>query len=56
MTSASIVFPTPVGAPHFRYRNGTLHAEGVALTGLVEQLGSPLYVYSRAALRAAYEA
>lgn len=56
MTSPFIALPLPVGAPHFSYRNGSLYAEEVALAGLVEQLGSPLYVYSRAALRAAYEA
>lgn len=32
-----------------------LHAEGVALDILAAKLGTPLYVYSRAALRAAYD-
>ncbi len=56
MTDSTSALPTPVGAPHFAYRNGTLYAEDVALPGLAEQLGTPLYVYSRAALRAAYQA
>lgn len=35
---------------HFSYHGGVLHAENVALTTLAKQFGSPLYVYSRAAL------
>ena len=46
----------PCGAPHFHYRNGALHAEGVPLAELAARLGTPLYVYSRAALRAAWDA
>ena len=45
---------TPAGSPHFHYRNGELFAEGVALSTLTEQLGTPLYVYSRAALSTAW--
>lgn len=43
------------GHPHFHYTHGVLHAEGVALDILAAKLGTPLYVYSRAALRAAYD-
>jgi len=46
----------PTGHPHFHYRDGVLHAEDVALDALAQTLGTPLYVYSRAALRAAWEA
>lgn len=35
---------------YFSYQQGTLHAEQVALSSLVEHYGSPLYVYSRRAL------
>ncbi len=49
------VFAEPVGAPWFTYRNGVLHAENVALPELAAKLGTPLYVYSRAALHAAWE-
>ncbi|MFL9924841.1 diaminopimelate decarboxylase [Herbaspirillum lusitanum] len=35
---------------HFSYRNGVLHAEQVSLDALARQYGSPLYVYSKAAL------
>ena len=35
---------------HFSYRNGALHAEQVSLQALAEQFGTPLYVYSKAAL------
>jgi len=42
--------------PAFSYVQGELHVEGVACRALAEQFGSPLYVYSRAALTAAYRA
>jgi len=38
----------------FPRQNGVLHAESVPLTAIAEQFGSPTYVYSRAALEAAY--
>jgi len=40
----------------FHYVDGVLHAEGVSAVSLTEQFGTPLYVYSRAALTSAYEA
>ena len=43
-------------APHFQFKNNTLHAEGVSLKQLAETYGTPLYVYSREALRDAWEA
>lgn len=45
---------TPAGSPHFHYQQGELYAEGVALSALAQQLGTPLYVYSRAALASAW--
>lgn len=47
---------TPAGHPHFHYRNGELYAEGVPLARLATELGTPLYVYSRAALASAWQA
>jgi len=44
-----------VGHPHFHYHQNILHAEGVALDALARELGTPLYVYSRSALRAAWQ-
>ena len=35
---------------HFQLKNGTLHAEGVPLTRIAEDVGTPVYVYSRATL------
>lgn len=35
---------------HFDYRDGHLHAEGVALDTLAEAVGTPFYVYSTATL------
>jgi diaminopimelate decarboxylase len=39
---------------HFALRDGLLHAEGVPLDTIAAQYGTPCYVYSRAALTAAY--
>lgn len=36
----------------FEYRNGEMHAEGVALATLAQQVGTPFYCYSAASLRA----
>ena len=38
----------------FQYRNGELHAEGVALSKLATEFGTPCYVYSRASIAAAF--
>ena len=40
----------------FIRRDGTLHAEAVPLTTIAERFGTPCFVYSRAALEAAYHA
>ena len=42
--------PSLPGHPHLRYQDGTLHLEGVRLDDLARQYGTPLYVYSRAAM------
>ena len=39
----------------FAFRDGELHAEDVPLSRLAAQYGTPLYVYSRAALTAAFQ-
>ena len=41
------------GAPHVVRRGADLHVEGVALDALARRHGTPLYVYSRAAMLAA---
>ncbi|CAG8864628.1 Diaminopimelate decarboxylase [Pseudomonas fluorescens] len=38
----------------FNYRDGELLAEGVALSAIAEQFGTPTYVYSRAHIEAQY--
>jgi diaminopimelate decarboxylase len=38
----------------FTYKNGTLHVENVPLATIVQQFGTPTYVYSTAALTAFY--
>ena len=40
----------------FAYRDGVLHAEGVALTAIADRHGTPTYVYSRAAIEARWRA
>ena len=44
----------PAGTPFFHYQHGELHVEQVSLVELAKQLGTPLYVYSRAALKHAW--
>jgi diaminopimelate decarboxylase len=41
---------------HFDYVNGALHAEGVALSAIADQYGTPAYVYSKAALLENFDA
>lgn len=45
-----------MGTPAFTYRNGELYAEDVPFDALAERFGTPLYVYSKAALHEAYRA
>ncbi len=40
---------------HFTYRNGEMYAEEVPLSALAAQYGTPLYVYSRTAMRRQFE-
>jgi diaminopimelate decarboxylase len=39
----------------FDYKNGEMHAEGVALRTIAQQVGTPFYCYSAAALRATWQ-
>jgi diaminopimelate decarboxylase len=55
MTSSSPSSFLP-GQPHFHYKNGSLHAEDVALHDLAKQFGTPLFVYSKASMLAALAA
>ncbi|MGB1439839.1 MAG: diaminopimelate decarboxylase, partial [Luminiphilus sp.] len=41
---------------HFHAVDGTLFCEGVALETLADRHGTPLYVYSRAAIEEAFSA
>lgn len=41
---------------YFTYRDGALHAEGIALAEIAARFGTPSYVYSRAALEDALRA
>lgn len=39
---------------HFQYRDGVLHAEGVSLIALADEVGTPFYCYSTATLERHY--
>jgi diaminopimelate decarboxylase len=39
---------------HFQYRDGILHAEGVAVPDIVRAVGTPVYIYSAATLTRHY--
>ncbi|HUP05640.1 MAG TPA: diaminopimelate decarboxylase [Caldimonas sp.] len=43
------------GSPHVAYRDGSLHVEDCAVEDLARRHGTPLYVYSRAAMLDALE-
>lgn len=53
--SAVPASPLP-GSPHFAYRDGALAVEGLPLAQLARQYGTPLFVYSRAAMLASLAA
>ncbi|MEO1494060.1 MAG: diaminopimelate decarboxylase [Pseudomonadota bacterium] len=40
---------------HFNYQNGVLHAEGMALSDIAAEVGTPFYVYSTATLERHYQ-
>ncbi|MDQ3774795.1 MAG: diaminopimelate decarboxylase [Pseudomonadota bacterium] len=40
----------------FYYRNGALYVEGLALTAIAEEFGTPCYVYSRGGIEGAWRA
>jgi diaminopimelate decarboxylase len=48
--------PALPGQPHIAYRGNQLHVEGVALRDLAAAHGTPLFVYSRAAMLSALAA
>jgi hypothetical protein len=48
--------PQLPGAPHLAWRDDRLALEGHALDALADRFGTPLYVYSRASMRAALAA
>ncbi len=44
-----------VDSPDFEYHNGVLHIESMSLELLAQRFATPLYVYSRAAINAAWQ-
>ena len=49
-TKPSPTLPSIVGSPFFQYLEGSLCIEGQALSDLAQQHGTPLFVYSKAAM------
>ena len=39
----------------FQYKDGSLHAENVAISDVINEYGTPCYIYSRAALEATFK-
>jgi diaminopimelate decarboxylase len=54
--SATIERAGPLSGSGFAYRDGALHAEGVALAAIAGAVGTPFYCYSSAALEDRYRA
>lgn len=54
-TQTAQQIPIPAGHPYFYYKDRQLYVESVPLAQLAKAYGTPLYVYSRAALRAAWQ-
>ena len=44
----------PATMHHFGYLNGVLHAEGVSIAAIAEEVGTPFYCYSTATLERHY--
>jgi diaminopimelate decarboxylase len=50
-----VAVPNPASyTPYFSYRRGRLHCEQVALEAVAREVGTPVYVYSRAAIESAW--
>ena len=45
----------PVGQPHFYYQDQTLFVEQLSVKALAKEHGTPLFIYSKAALKAAWD-
>ncbi|NOY66601.1 MAG: diaminopimelate decarboxylase [Gammaproteobacteria bacterium] len=41
---------------HFKYKQGELYAESIAITGVAKQFGTPCYIYSRATIERHWQA
>ncbi|MDY3330594.1 MAG: diaminopimelate decarboxylase [Pelistega sp.] len=48
--------PTPVGSPFFHYQEQQLFVEQCSVQALAKEFGTPLYIYSKAALVQAWQA
>ena len=56
MSAPAAALAEPPAFEPFPYRGTSLHAEGARLSELASRFGTPLYVYSRAALETAWRA
>lgn len=55
MSTSTTHAADPANAAPFAWRDGALHAENVALTRIAENVGTPVWVYSRAHFEHQYE-
>lgn len=46
---------SPVGYPHFHYQEQALFVEQLSVQALAKEYGTPLFIYSKAALKAAWD-
>lgn len=52
---ANLTTRTPVGTPHFHYKDNNLFVEQLSIKELAKEHGTPLFIYSKAALKAAWD-
>ena len=53
MTPSELTLPVLPGRPHFHYAQGQLMVEGLTVQALAQEHGTPLFVYSKAAMLSA---
>ena len=52
---ANLTTRTPVGTPHFHDKDNNLFVEQLSIKELAKEHGTPLFIYSKAALKAAWD-
>ena len=55
MNTTDTTIQAPIAAPHFHYRENALFVEQLSIKELAKSHGSPLFIYSKAALKEAWD-